>query len=165
MVGDTCYRQLFSRPQTLFVGMPTVYNLHTPLRTQFIIYHHFTSSPAAAFLALLPAKHFSGPFPTKPGWYHAPLIPTNFPSILQENPSRDSLSSRFATHLSPATQMCSSHAPCTRMFLDHMEPPLHSIRSQITLQDISQAPHNLPTESCLTSVSSQGIRFGRTNQA
>jgi hypothetical protein len=113
----------------------------------------------------LPAKHFPGPFPTKPGWYYVPLIPTNFPSILQKKPSRDSLSSGFATHLSPATQMCSSHAPCTRMFLDHMEHLIHSIRSQITLQDVSQAPSNLPTDSCLTSVSSPGIRFGRTNQA
>jgi hypothetical protein len=38
-----------------------VYNLHTPLDTQSIIYHHFTSSPAAAFLALSASQAVSWP--------------------------------------------------------------------------------------------------------
>jgi hypothetical protein len=66
---------------------------------------------------------------------------------------------------SPATQIPSSHSPCTRMFLDPIGHPYHSIRSQIALQDVSQAPRSLPLDLCLTSVSNQWSRFGHVNQA
>jgi hypothetical protein len=60
-----------------------VYNLHTPLDTHSTIYHHFTSSPSAAFLALFASQAVSWPISCRtrmllctPYFYQFPLYST-----------------------------------------------------------------------------------------
>jgi hypothetical protein len=62
-----------------------------------------------------------------------PLLLPIFPLFYRRNHQ----GIRISQDLSPATQFFPSHAPCTRMFLDHTGHLYHSIRSQLTLQDVS----------------------------
>ena len=138
-----------------------MYNLHIPLRTNITIYHHFTSPQTGALLALFASQAFSWSISCRTRML---LFTPHSYSFILHSTEETIKGFTFFKFISPATQIPSSHSPCTRMLLDHIEHPLYSNRPQITLQDVSQAPRTLPSDSCLTLVSSQGIQFGRTNQ-
>jgi hypothetical protein len=140
-----------------------------PSYTSTHLNHHLSSFyklPTCRFPCAFASQAFSWPisYPTRMVLY----IPYSYQFLLY---STEETIKEFAflkichPNQSPATYFISSHAPCTRTSLYHLGHPYHSIRSQITLQDVSYGPRNLLTGQCLTSVSYQWSGFGRTIQA